>query len=172
MLASQIMDGSSFAIAAAEINDKFGTSFTRNAAIGRAHRLGLCQAKFVPKREPTRSAKPAPTVKRRATRVVRPNGNSDMRQVLECPEPEPLRCVEVVPLNMDILDLAHDGCRYPYGDGPFTFCGHPQISGSSYCGPHWALTNARSRGTNEAATENRRRNFRKQYKLHLLEATE
>jgi GcrA cell cycle regulator len=166
-LASQIMDGNSFSVAAAEVNAKFGTSFTRNAAIGRAHRLGLCQPKFVAKKKPEQ-----PAVKPRAKRVVRSNGNSDQRRILECPEADaiPLRCVEIEPLNLPLIDLADDGCRYPYGDGPsFTFCGHPQLEGVSYCAPHWSLTFARARGTNEAATERRRRNFRKQHKIHLLE---
>lgn len=51
-----------------------------------------------------------------------------------------LRCVEVEPRHVSLLDLQQGGdCRWPYGDGPFTFCGHPAVFGS-YCGPHFGLS--------------------------------
>lgn len=30
----------------------------------------------------------------------------------------------------------HEGCRFPHGDGPFTFCALPVKPGSSYCPEH------------------------------------
>lgn len=42
----------------------------------------------------------------------------------------------VVPLNMELDDLKNSQCRYPYGDGPFTFCGHPVKENSPYCDEH------------------------------------
>lgn len=42
----------------------------------------------------------------------------------------------VVPLNIDLDDLKNRQCRYPYGDGPFTFCGHPVRDNSPYCEEH------------------------------------
>ena len=164
--------GLSCALMAAEI----GCGFTRNAIIGRLHRLGLSNAKSKKWKDrwANRPKSEKPRENRKSIRIIRANGNSDKMRFMEAPETDlaPLRCVEVVPLNLALVDLAHDGCRYPYGDGPFRFCGHPQIDGSSYCGPHWSITYARSRQTNPAATESRRRNFRKQYKLTLLEAAE
>lgn len=53
---------------------------------------------------------------------------------------EALRCVEVEPMHKSLIELDPDGCRYPFGDGPFTFCNHTQFEGSSYCGPHLALS--------------------------------
>jgi hypothetical protein len=38
------------------------------------------------------------------------------------------------PLNHTIEQVT--GCRQPYGDGPFTFCGHERREGSSYCDGH------------------------------------
>ena len=55
-LRDQVTRGISFAKAAAEINARFGTSYTRNAAIGRGRRMGLVgaprptPAKAVPER--------------------------------------------------------------------------------------------------------------------------
>jgi hypothetical protein len=43
-----------------------------------------------------------------------------------------------------LLDLDAEGCRYPFGDGPFTFCNHAQHEGSTYCGPHMALSRRRT----------------------------
>jgi GcrA cell cycle regulator len=55
-----------------------------------------------------------------------------------------LRCVEVNPRHLSLVDLEPGDCRYPYGgeeDGDvITFCGHPQREGSSYCVPHFHLT--------------------------------
>jgi len=40
-------------------------------------------------------------------------------------------------LELHELDRSH--CRYPHGDGPFTFCGHEVEQGGSYCPHHAAL---------------------------------
>lgn len=50
-----------------------------------------------------------------------------------------LRCVEIVPRNLSLMDLEKGDCRYPYGDDTITFCGHPKMEGSSYCVPHFHL---------------------------------
>ena len=43
-----------------------------------------------------------------------------------------LRCVEIVPRHLSLIDLEIRDCRYPYGrdeEGQaITFCGHPQRS--------------------------------------------
>src|ERR1700744_2112105 len=56
--------GLSFAEIAASLNSRFGTAYTRNAAIGRARRLGLS----VPK--PQASASPFPTPKKPDARRI------------------------------------------------------------------------------------------------------
>jgi hypothetical protein len=54
------------------------------------------------------------------------------------------RCDEIKPLNVPLLELAPNGCRWPSGNGsrqfPYTFCDHTQIEGSSYCLSHYALS--------------------------------
>ncbi len=50
-----------------------------------------------------------------------------------------LRCVEIVPRNISLIELENGDCRYPYGDEIITFCGHPQQEGSSYCAAHHFL---------------------------------
>jgi GcrA cell cycle regulator len=55
-----------------------------------------------------------------------------------------LRCVELTPRHLTLIELEHGDCRYPYGgdaeDEAITFCGHPRQAGSSYCRPHLRLT--------------------------------
>jgi GcrA cell cycle regulator len=59
-------------------------------------------------------------------------------------QPVRLRCVEVDPRYLTLVELESGDCRYPYGgdrDGDsITFCGHPRRRGSSYCTPHFRLT--------------------------------
>lgn len=99
----------SFELIARKLTSEFGIRISRNAAIGKATRIGL------PDRLP------------QVGFGSRPKG------------PRP-RLADVVPLHASLVDLTYDQCRYPYGDGPFTFCGCPTINGLSYCEPHHRLT--------------------------------
>jgi GcrA cell cycle regulator len=55
-----------------------------------------------------------------------------------------LRCVEIDPRHLSLMDLEPGDCRYPYGGDEegeaITFCGHPQRRGTSYCAAHFHLT--------------------------------
>jgi GcrA cell cycle regulator len=55
-----------------------------------------------------------------------------------------LRCADVVPRHLSLMDLECGDCRYPYGGDAegeaITFCGHPQRPGSSYCAAHFDLS--------------------------------
>jgi GcrA cell cycle regulator len=135
-LKSLIADRLSLAEAAKIINERFGTNYTRNAAVGKAHRLGIVF--------PVREKKPPYVRKtqRPIVRIVRANGNSDaMRRITSSEAIEiKLRCVEIVPRNLSLIELEACDCRYPTSDdAPFLFCGHPKQAGSSYCTPHHFL---------------------------------
>ena len=71
--------------------------------------------------------------------------------VFEPAETVKLRCVEIDPRHLSLIDLEPGDCRYPYGGDEegeaITFCGHPQRRGSSYCTAHFHL----SRGPGTAA---------------------
>ena len=64
--------------------------------------------------------------------------------VFERTETAPLRCVEIEPRHLSLVDLERGDCRYPYGGDEegeaITFCGHPRRPGSSYCTPHFHLS--------------------------------
>ena len=135
--------GMSYGQSASAINSRFGTEFTRNAAIGRAKRLGLKTVsvrKVLPSRRRLgRWGDPASNPPQKVARPAAP----------VAPAPEPvkpvkLRCVGIKPRLLAFADLEPGDCRYPYGgekEGEaYAFCGHPRIPRSSYCRPHHALT--------------------------------
>jgi GcrA cell cycle regulator len=134
--------GMSYGQAASAINVRFGTEFTRNAAVGRAKRLGLKTAsvrKLLPRRHrPARWGDSAPNPPQTA---VRPAAPAVPALALA---PVKLRCVGIKPRLLAFADLEPGDCRYPYGgekEGEaYAFCGHPRIPHSSYCRPHHDLT--------------------------------
>lgn len=130
--------GMSFSEIAREINAKFGTAYTRNAALGRGQRMGL-RAPERPKKPPKAKIPQAP--KRHERNAAKPV------QAAPAPEraaPVKLRCVGISPRLLSLVELEASDCRYPYGgdkeNEPITFCGHPRLAGSSYCAPHFRLT--------------------------------
>ena len=128
----------------AQIAARLGDA-TRNSVIGKVHRLKLTPPGIVKKKR--EDAPRAPREKRSTanhqhtvTRITLANGNSNARRVFETTVQEyKLRCVEIVPRNLTLIELEPNDCRYPYGDGPMLFCGHPKKEGSSYCVPHFWL---------------------------------
>jgi GcrA cell cycle regulator len=144
-LQEYVARGMSYAEAAEALNARFGTAYTRSAALGRGKRLGL----VVP---PRREAAP-----RLAKRAVKPSRVASSKQPerdparastpirgVERAEPAKLRCVGIRPRLVSLIELDDGDCRYPYGgdrDGEaITFCGHPRFRGSPYCAPHFHLT--------------------------------
>ena len=142
--------GMSYGQAASAINARFGTKFTRNAAIGRAKRLGLepvAVRKVLQRpRRPARWGESAPETPRKNApqKVVHPIVAAAPAPASEPVKPVKLRCVGVKPRLLAFADLEPGDCRYPYGgerEGEaYAFCAHPRIPGSSYCRPHHALT--------------------------------
>jgi GcrA cell cycle regulator len=141
----------SFSGIAVAINAEFKTVYSRNATIGRASRLGLTSAK----QKPDRPATPRPyTWKTRIDRnpdwKAPPRPDRVRAPARPAVEAMRLRCVEIIPRHLSVIDLEHGDCRYPYGgdaiDEPITFCGHPTVGASPYgmCMPHKTLCERRS----------------------------
>jgi GcrA cell cycle regulator len=146
-LREYLAEGLSFSEIAAAINARFSnTAFSRNAVIGRAKRLGLAAAarpgaslRIFPKRPP----------KARKSRLSQPRERHIPDFMPRIPAFEPtempkLRCIEIAPRHLALVDLEPGDCRYPYGGDEegeaITFCGHPRREGFSYCTPHFQLT--------------------------------
>lgn len=134
--------GMSYAESAQAINARFGTAYTRNAAVGRGKRMGLA----APERPQNRPKLPA---KVKSPRPKRLSERRAAEPVPSAPRPEraepiKLRCVGIKPRLLPLVELESSDCRYPYGGDregeAITFCGHPRLPWSSYCEPHFRLT--------------------------------
>jgi GcrA cell cycle regulator len=144
-LRDYIEKGMSFSEAARTLNKRFGTAYSRNAAIGRARRMGLSSPERVDRTGQPKP--PKPTVARLRKRRERAfSGFSAGGDVRERAAALRLRCVAVNPRHLSLIELEARDCRYPYGGDaegePITFCGHPRREGSSYCVSHFHLTSA------------------------------
>jgi GcrA cell cycle regulator len=125
---------------------------TRNAVIGKVHRLGLSgRTKEVRPQRPPRE----PVIRRIVIRQP---------SFVRVEEP-PLRCVETAPRNVALLDLEPEDCRYPVtDDSPFLFCGH-QIAEGSYCRAHYRIAMVFTPPTLTRAEQlQKRREYKAQYR--------
>ena len=125
VLTENLTAGLSMAENAADINEKFNKHYSRNAVCGRAYRIGLIspdKPKVIPKPRKPQPYKPRPK-----------KFNAEYQQ-----QQLQLRCEEVRPDHVALVDLAENGCRWPYGESPYTFCNQSQLDGSSYCPVHHA----------------------------------
>ena len=141
-LREHLARGLSFSEIAKAINSTFKTDYSRNAAIGRARRMGLAAAdrpktlpRATPRLERIHEVRPAES---------RPSGFHWPRPPTQASETAELRCVEVEPRHLSLIELERGDCRYPYGGDEeseaITFCGHPRRAGASYCTPHFHLS--------------------------------
>jgi GcrA cell cycle regulator len=126
--------GIPFSEMALEIGERFNISLSRNACIGRARRLGLGSPE-----KPTVNS-PAVRAPRRRRIRKRPALSGPPHTAFASIPETVLRCVEVVPRHLSLADLQPDDCRFPFGNGPITFCGHGKTAGSSYCLVHFDLS--------------------------------
>jgi GcrA cell cycle regulator len=109
-------EGRSFSIIADMINGATGSSFTRNAVIGRANRLGDL----------------SPRVRGRAPSISRiRRARTPSLVPVTPPPPKPVRGDF---LHIPFLELEPNHCRFPQGEGlTATYCGQPKKEGSAYC---------------------------------------
>ncbi|GJL93661.1 MAG: cell cycle regulatory protein GcrA [Hyphococcus sp.] len=119
-------------LSAAQIANKMG-GVTRNAVIGKVHRLGL-SGRATPAK-PQRGC--APSAERKEASPVKER-RPEVKSVI--PEPE-----FIAPLVLDTGDrttvstIKNNMCKWPIGDparDDFHFCGQSTLSGKSYCAYH------------------------------------
>ena len=99
-------------LSASQIATELGEGVTRNAVIGKAHRLGL---KSRP--SPVKTDKSKPKAPKKAAPVPDSKG------------------------RISLLDLTDRMCNWPIGhpgDADFHFCGKSSEPGMPYCAPHCA----------------------------------
>ncbi len=126
-LRSFVVNGLTCSQIAAEIG------VTRNAVIGKIHRLGLSSGRpaAAPARDcPPRARRPRFSPQRVLLRLIRtdaPGGEAAAGVPVESAKP------------CSLLDIAQSGCRWPIGDpaaSDFVFCGNETVGGFSYCAGH------------------------------------
>jgi GcrA cell cycle regulator len=143
-------------LSASQIAGELG-GVTRNAVIGKVHRLGLSGRAKSPSSAAPRARKPRSHIMRVARPAIR--GNTALAFEME-QEPEPELIENVIPIGQrrTLLELNQDTCRWPIGDPAspeFFFCGGKPLTGLPYCSYH-------SRVAYQPASERRRdrRQFR------------
>jgi hypothetical protein len=113
--------GMKFKQIALTMNAEFKVSLTRNAVIGKAHRLQLRDA----------STAPGPRVKQ--------------DKLVETKVAPPL--APVIPGALTMLQLGYHSCRWPSDEArpPYTYCGAPTCAGGSFCKAHYELAYVKPR---------------------------
>lgn len=154
-------------LSASQIAAQLG-GVTRNAVIGKVHRLGLSgRAKSstpstaprlrkptpsAPGHRPSAPAAPQRTHQHQPTYASRGNAALAAAPVMEsrpvaspAPRLVPVQLVETHPMvceNVTIMDLRENMCRWPIGDPSqedFRFCGGRSTPGHAYCPHHSAI---------------------------------
>ena len=117
---------------ASQIAKQLGHGVTRNAVIGKVHRLGL-SGRATP-------SKPARPTTFRAPRPARPATVAQTRRAVDRgpSDPAPAQMRDEQPGAATVLTLGAHMCKWPIGDptdNGFTFCGR-RASEGSYCVEH------------------------------------
>jgi GcrA cell cycle regulator len=128
-------------LSASQIAAELG-GITRNAVIGKVHRLGLSGRAKSPASAVPRPRKPR--THSHMMRVSRPaiRGNTALAHAFELEaEPEPEQIDNIIPLGQrrTILELTEETCRWPIGDPgstEFFFCGGQTLTSLPYCSYH------------------------------------
>ena len=127
-------------LSASQIAAELG-GITRNAVIGKVHRLGLSGRAKSPSSSAPRTRKPRATT---MMRVSRPSmrGNTALAYAYDYEVEAEAAVVEnVIPMGQrrTLLELTEDTCRWPIGDPSaedFYFCGGQPMNSLPYCSYH------------------------------------
>ena len=128
-------------LSASQIAGELG-GITRNAVIGKVHRLGLSGRAKAPSSSVPRQRKPrAPSMFRAPRPMMRGNTALAMPAYDYEPEPEPELLENIIPIGQrcTLLELNDEKCHWPIGDPgqpDFFFCGGKTPNGNPYCGYH------------------------------------
>jgi len=129
-------------LSASQIAAELG-GITRNAVIGKVHRLGLSGRAKSPSSAAPRQRRARPSHMMRVPRTAM-RGNTALATSyaydLEVEaEPEPIENIIPIGQRRTLLELNESTCRWPIGDPSgteFYFCGGPPITGLPYCSYH------------------------------------
>ena len=108
---------------------------TRNAIIGKAHRLGLESRK--------KNAEPGQLIEKRRQQPIHRRREPRPPQLKVIGRRPPPSMAHIKARHISLIDLKEGDCKFPYGDGPFTFCGCKNRDvDTPFCAEHCAIVYA------------------------------
>ena len=129
-------------LSASQIAGRLG-GVTRNAVIGKVHRLGLSGRVTTTRTRSTRPRARNNTIKRTSKSRFAQIGNPALRSLYQGdgePYVAPVEEIEIpVDQRKSLQDLSEDNCRWPIGDPQtpeFHFCNGKKVPGLPYCEHH------------------------------------
>jgi len=166
-------------LSASQIATELGSGITRNAVIGKVHRLGLSgRVKVAKQPDPQKSKLPLPALTRRvrddglrkqaldryaqkvgggaSTPMAEEHVASRSEEVVTAPGGEHNDADHIAPSgpNVDILGLTPTSCRWPLGAmrdrPPYRFCGAPTEPDKPYCEHHAKMARSGEQGRRAA----------------------
>jgi GcrA cell cycle regulator len=126
-------------LTASQIAEKLAGGISRNAVIGKAHRLGL-KARPSPVKSGEVAATDTPAIEARPAPVVAAVPVADVARPK--PAPRPVAAPTASSGKTSLLDLSDKICKWPIGhpgDSDFHFCGKPAQPTFPYCSEHCAV---------------------------------
>jgi len=143
-------------LSASQIAARLSQGVTRNAVIGKVHRLNLSGRATQPRTTAPRAPRKPREPRHPGRSIGQPSmpsaGNTALKPMMRAevhlrqqtlPAPEPLRLVDLPKGGrVTILHLSDKTCKWPIGDPgneEFCFCGHGPRDGSPYCEYHARL---------------------------------
>lgn len=145
-------------LSASQIAKQLG-GVTRNAVIGKVHRLGLSG-----RAKPSRPVKRAPRTAAARTRTTKPAAPRMPRRAPPAPAPIPLEAKQLPDGKYaTILTITEHMCKWPIGDpstSEFRFCGRGTDKADPYCKAHSQLAYQPARRRGQPAKALAQRKYR------------
>lgn len=145
-------------LSASQIAKQLG-GVTRNAVIGKVHRLGL-SGRAAPS-HPSRPSFKAPRPPRPMS--ISPRPRSLEPRIHHAPAPRPAPYVDL-PGTATVLTLGAHMCKWPIGDpssDDFSFCGRRAVDEGPYCVDHARVAYAPPQGKKKATVAELTRSLRR-----------